>query len=133
VDAQLRAEDWPVRLAQAIEDARCRPFAWGTHDCATWAFGVAARLRGDQAPKWAGTYKTDAGAVRRLKREGLALEDMGSAILGASLPSPLMAWRGDVVFADGAYGVCIGTHIAQVTKEGLTMKPLAAAEKAWRV
>ena len=133
MDAQLRVDNWPVRLAEAIEEARERPFAWGSHDCATWAFAVAARLRGDPRPKWIGSYKTELGAMRRLKREGLGLEDMGTVILGPALPTPLKAQRGDVVFAAGAYGVCIGAKIVQIARDGLTMRPLADVEKAWRV
>ncbi len=133
MDAQLRTQDWPVRLADAIEEARERPFAWGRHDCATWAFSVAARLRDAPPPSWVGRYTTRRGAARVLRRHGLALEDMGTAILGEPLTYPLHAQRGDVVFAEGAYGICIGTHIAQIAPEGLTMKPLSAAERAWRV
>ena len=133
MDAQLRAEDWPERLADAIAKARLQPFAWGTHDCATWAFAVAARLRNDPPPEWVGTYKTELGAARRLKKAGLTLQDLGTAILGAPRIWPLMAQRGDVVFAGGAYGVCIGAHIAQVGPDGLVMKPLALAEQAWKV
>jgi hypothetical protein len=133
VDAQLRAQDWPVRLAQAIEDARTRPFAWGTHDCATWAFSVAASLRGEAPPKWIGTYDDEEGAMRRLAKARCKLSRLGLRMLGKPLASPLLAWRGDVVWSGGAYGVCIGTHIAQVGPEGLTLRLLADAETAWRV
>jgi hypothetical protein len=133
VDAQLRAQDWPVRLAQAIEDARTRPFAWGEHDCASWAFTVAAALRDEPTPEWAGTYTDEASAMRKLARAKVKLENLGTAILGEPLASPLLAWRGDVVFAAGAYGISIGAHIVQIGKDGLTMKPITDAEKAWRV
>ena len=133
MDAQLRAEDWPVRLAEAVEEARSRRFAWGEHDCATWAFSVAHRLRDEAPPAWIGTYGGEFGATRALRERGLALEDMGTVILGAPLASPLMAQRGDVVLAGGAYGVCIGSEIAQVGKDGLELRPLTAAERAWRV
>jgi len=128
-----RLQDWPVRLAQAIEEARDRSFAWGTHDCAGWAFTVAFSLRGKPKPGWVGTYKTKAAAMRKLKASGVALEDIGTELLGPPLEITLMAGRGDVAFAGGAYGVCIGTHIAQITADGLTFRPMADAEKAWRV
>lgn len=134
MDTQLtRVEAWPVRLAQAIEEARLAPFVWGAHDCATWAFSVAASLRGEARPRWIGRYRTRVGAARVLRREGLRLEDVGTAILGEPLASPLMAHRGDVVFARGAYGVCIGQDVAHPGPEGLVMTRLAVADRAWRV
>jgi hypothetical protein len=133
MDAQLRVERWPIILAEAIEDARLRPFAWGTHDCATWAFSVAAALRGQPVPAWVGTYDTKTAAGRRMREAGTTLRKLGTAILGEPLSSPLLAWRGDVVFASGAYGICIGRDIAQVGAEGLVLSPLTVAERAWRV
>ena len=131
--AALRLDRWPVILAEAIEEARVRPFSWGTHDCATWAFTVAFALRGEAPPEWAGTYKTEIGAARKLKRHGLALDDLGTAILGQPLASPLMAQRGDVVFVEGAYGVCVGREIAVTGRDGLKLRSMSSALKAWRV
>lgn len=133
MDAQLRAQDWPVSLAEAVEEARERPFAWGSHDCASWAFSVAHRLRGEPPPLWVATYSTEIGAARKLKKAGLTLEDMGAAILGPPLIYPMHAQRGDVVFAHGAYGVCIGTHVAQVGPSGLVLQPMRDIDRAWRV
>lgn len=133
MDAELRAEDWPVRLAEAVEEARCTPFAWGTHDCASWAFSVALRLRGEPPPPWLGTYSSEIGAYRALRAHGLALEDMGTSILGPPMASPLMAQRGDVVFAGGAYGIVVGADILQIGPEGLVARPVTDAVRAWRV
>ena len=44
-----RPADWPERLAEELRDARTRAFAWGTHDCFTWAAGVVQRLGGPAA------------------------------------------------------------------------------------
>jgi hypothetical protein len=32
-----RREDWPSRLAAALEEARDKPFKWGSHDCGLFA------------------------------------------------------------------------------------------------
>lgn len=133
MDAPVRVQNWPVLLAQEIEAAREKPFAWGTHDCAAWAFSVAARLRGEPRPAWVGRYRTRIGSLRALTRAGVTLEGMGTAILGPQLDTPLFAQRGDVVFAGGAYGVCIGQDVAHVTECGLIIAPLQLAERAWRV
>lgn len=133
MDAPVRVERWPVLLAEAVEDARLRPFAWGSHDCASWAFTVAARLRGEPAPKWLGRYRTRIGARRVLRRAGVALEDIGTAVLGMPLATPLIAQRGDVVFQQGAYGICIGIDVAQPGPDGLTLSPIDGLGRAWRV
>lgn len=132
-DQLTRVEQWPTLLAEAIEAARTTPFSWGTHDCATWAFTVAAKLRGTEEPEWLGRYTTRAGAARALKSAGVTLEQMGTEILGDPLASPLLAQRGDVVFAGGAYGICVGRDIAQIAESGLVFVPLGAAQLAWRV
>lgn len=131
--AAVRLDRWPVILAKEIDAARSRPFAWGMHDCVTWAFTVAFALRGEPGPEWAGTYRTEIGAKRKLRRHGLELQDLGAAVLGRPLDGPLTAWRGDLTFVEGAYGVCIGQDIAVVGLTGLELRPLSSAAVAWRV
>lgn len=130
----MRLDGWDVRLAEEIEAARDKPFVYGEHDCLTWAFKVRAALTGtDESVIWAWRYKTELGAARLLKREGLDhLIDVGMALLGKPLPSVLFAQRGDIVFRE-AYGVCIGAQALYVGPEGLRALPLETADFAWRV
>lgn len=132
-----RNEGWERRLADAIEAARARPFAWGVHDCATWAADVRRAITGDDlADAWRGRYRTAAGAARLLRRLGFgSLIEAATARLGPPLPSVLMARRGDVLADPGAraLGVCVGAWGLFLTPDGLTERPLADCAMAWSV
>lgn len=129
-----RTSGWDVRLAREIEAARHRPFAWGVHDCATWAFDVAARLTGQpsSAEAWRGRYDSDFGARRVMRELGWrSLGEMGVALLGEPV-APVMAQRGDIVLGE-AFGVCAGAFWHAPGPEGLERRRLRDARMAWRV
>ncbi|WP_235866844.1 DUF6950 family protein [Salibaculum griseiflavum] len=125
-------------LADRLEAAHAEPFAWGTHDCATWAFDLRRDLTGgaDVAAEWRGRYRTALGALRVMRRLGWSdLKAMGRDLLGAPLATPLLARRGDLVLggADPAFGVCAGARAAFLSPGGLVRLPLSSCALAWRV
>lgn len=143
---------WELRLASAVEAARGRPFQWGQHDCAIWAFDLRRDLTGgdDVAGLWRGQYRTAAGAQRVMRRLGWqTIEAMGRALLGDPLPSISFAQRGDIVLANinintnartgtgndfgGGFGVCLGALAAGIAPDGLILIPIAATTLAWRI
>jgi hypothetical protein len=133
----VRVPHWEQLFAAAITDARTRPFAWGQHDCATWAFDLRRDLTGgpDHAALWRGRYRTPLGCQRVLRRLGWhRLEDGVRALLGEPLPDPRLAQRGDIVLGGEpeAFGVCIGARAAFVAPEGLVTLPLSSCRLAWR-
>lgn len=114
------------------------PFSWGSHDCATWAFGIRRDLTGgeDIAALWRGCYRTALGAHRVMKRLGWdSLEAAGRDLLGMPLPSVLQAKRGDLVLGgtDPAFGVCVGAKVAFVAPDGLVFISFSDCSLAWRV
>jgi len=130
--------DRQTRLFLALEAARGRPFAWGRHDCATWAFDLHRALTGstDHAGLWRGRYRTAGGARRVMRRLGWAdLEAMGRDLLGPPLDGVLLAQRGDLVLGGDpeAFGVCVGAQAIFVSPDGLCELPLSACHLAWRV
>lgn len=134
----VRLEGWEVRLFDAVEAARARPFEWGHHDCATWAFDVRRSLVGgdDLAGLWRGRYRTALGAQRVMRKLGWSdIEAMGRSLLGDPLASVLMAQRGDMLLsgADPAFGVCVGARGAFVGPDGLAFVPLGQCLMAWSV
>ncbi len=136
----MRLAGWEAALAAAVEDARARPFEWGVHDCATWAFDVRRALTGqDAAAAWRGRYSTAKGALRTLRLVlGAATHaEAATAILGAPLASPRQAQRGDIVLVemgDGdSFGVCLGAKAAFLGPQGLEFLPVAGCTHAWRV
>lgn len=131
-----RIEGWEARLAEEIEAARGKPFVWGQHDCATWAFDVRRALTGqDAAAAWRGRYSSAKGAVRtlRLVLRAASHAEAATAILGPPLAHPLSAQRGDIVLADDAFGVCAGADCAFLAPEGFAFRPITEIDLAWRV
>ena len=137
VARSARLSGWELRLAEAIETARDRPFRWGRHDCAIWAFDLRRDLTGcfDVAALWRGRYTTERGAVRVMRRLGWqSLEAAGRDLLGEPLPSIHLAQRGDMVLANTGlgFGVCLGARAGGIAPEGLVLVPLATCALAWR-
>jgi len=131
-----RLEDWTRRLAEYIEAARGKPFAWGSHDCATFAFDWVRRATGsDPVSELWGTYDSEFGAGRILAPHG-GIEGFATARLGERCPAA-QAQRGDIVAvateSGPALGVCVGVRAAFVSPQGLAFLPLDKCEGAWRV
>jgi len=99
MQALTRFERWPLLLDQAIEAARQRPFAWGTHDCCSFAAGVVHALTGHDAfaqfTASFGVYTDERGALRALAAAG-GVAAIATGQLGDPVPVP-QARRGDVV------------------------------------
>lgn len=132
-----RIPHWEQLFAAAIAEAHTRHFAWGSHDCATWAFDLRRDLTAgpDHAALWRGRYTTPLGAVRVMRRLGWSsLEEGARALLGAPRDTVLLAQRGDLVLGGDpeAFGVCLGAHASFVGPDGLTYLPLSACRLAWR-
>ena len=133
-----RVEHWERLLAAAIDTARTKPFAWGTHDCPTFAFETRTALTDgdDTAALWRGRYSTALGGQRVMRRLGwTSLEKMGRALLGAPRTTVLLAGRGDIVLADSGlgFGICTGVSAVGMAPEGLVTVPLTSCRLAWAV
>lgn len=133
-----RIPHWERHLASALDAARTQPFTWGHHDCATWAFDLRRDLTGgeDVAARWRGHYSTAFGAARVMRHLGwFDLEVMGRDLLGAPLPTPRLAQRGDILLGGcpEAYGLCAGARGAFLAPLGLTFLPLSDCRLAWRI
>jgi len=134
-----RKPDWETRLAAYLDPLRLRAFAWGQHDCCTFAAGAVEAMTGvDPMPEFRGHYSTLRGSVRALRSVGRG--DLASTLdakfeaVAASL-----AQRGDIVMSSGLLGVCFGAFLIAVgregDREGLIRIDRAAwtAPRAWRV
>ena len=116
-----RRPDWPELLAEAIEERRARPFAWGGQDCCLFAADIVATLTGvDHAEKFRG-YSSAREAQNVLSDVG-GLERLISSLIGPAV-HPSAAGRGDVVLADldhgATLGICLGLHCAFPGPDGL--------------
>ncbi len=134
-----RKPDWEVRLADFLEPLRARPFAWGEHDCCTFAAGAVQAMTGvDPMPEFRGRYSTPRGSARALRR-------FGAGTLAATLDSKFeatdagLAQRGDIIMSGGLLGICFGPFLIAVgsegDREGLIRidRPAWVEARAWRV
>lgn len=125
-----------------ISARRSTPFAWGVHDCATFAADwVLQRTGNDPLADLRGVGLQPLARMRLLHRAGgyvkAASDRLGNAQPGA------FARRGDVVLlrtghrghrmAHRAFGVCVGTHAVTTGMYGLVFMPVTEVEAAWRV
>jgi hypothetical protein len=135
-DFLRRFPDWPKRLAEAVEAARARPFAWGSHDCLLFAADVVRAMTGkDLAAHGRGQYDSDVSALRLIHNYG-GMVPLVSKSLGDPVPV-LRAHRGDVVMYRSelgpSLGVCLGAQCAFTGPTGLVFKQRKECELAWRV
>ncbi|MDG3040432.1 DUF6950 family protein [Roseicyclus marinus] len=134
-----RVADWDLRLVAAIEDARSRPFAWGRHDCLTWAFDVRSAITGQPslAEMWRGRYRTEGGALRLIKKLGhVDLQTGLKSELGAPLLSPKLAQRGDIAITHDKFpvvAIVVGAVATAPGPDGAQTFPLREAAMAWRI
>lgn len=132
-----RTENWPEKLLEQVDLARSAPFAWGAHDCCTFAADCVLAMTGvDPMERFRGRYSSAAGAVKAGAKAGHAtLADLWSAALPEI--SPALAGRGDVVMflsVEGlAIGVVTGHQAAAAGPDGLAWAPMDLWLRAWRV
>lgn len=125
-----RVSDWEMRLSAYIADKREEPFAWGRHDCCTFAAGAVEAITGqDPMPEFRGRYDTALGSVRIL--EGKKLEEVLDDKF-AEVPISF-AQRGDLAMLDGCVGVVSGDYGWFVAEDGLERVKRPLWDKAWRV
>lgn len=134
-----RREDWPSRLAAALEEARDKPFKWGSHDCGLFAADcVLAMTDTDPAALYRGQYVDEAGARDTLWLiSGGGLRAAWTKALGPAMNNVKMARRGDVALVEiggvEAAGIVAGSRVACLSEVGLAMVPAHRIVAAWSV
>lgn len=133
--AHMRVAGWECAFDAVINKGRSQQFAWGTHDCITFAADcVLAQTGVDLIGSLRGTYCSVRGARSVLRRLGfVTVLDAVAANLGCPLPNASYARRGDILTDGKALGVCVGSAGAFLAPSGLTFLPLSACAQAWRV
>lgn len=132
-----RLPGWPELLAACLQAVATTPFAWGRHDCCTFAGDAVQAIRGaDPMADLRGAYKSQRSAAKVLKAEG-GLPAAVSRRLGEP-KAPLLAQRGDVVLftmqgTGPALGVCTGSSFCAPGPQGLVVLGMQAALAAWSV
>jgi hypothetical protein len=134
-----RREDWPSRLAAALEAARDKPFRWGEHDCGLFAGDCVLAMTGvDPVALYRGQYTDEDGArATMLALTGGGLRAVWNAALGQAMTNVRFAKRGDVVLVEvgdvEATGIVAGSRVACLSVAGLVMVPPHRIVAAWSV
>jgi hypothetical protein len=140
----IRYDDWQARLGAHIKAALQRPFSWGEFDCCTFACdGILAMTGVDPMVDLRGKYGTPIEAARALKVfSGAGLEQAAARIadiLSSPETAPMLARRGDCIFARTSHGPALGLVSLNGREglfagaSGLTAIPLRNCLRAWSV
>lgn len=131
---------WEQRLDDYIASIAGKPHAYGSHDCMLLCAGVAEAVTGKDFSKGhRGKYRSQTGAVRHLRRNGV---DSPEALLDTLFePVPIgFAQRGDLALTPpndesgwSLPGVVVGDVALCVAPCGLVAEPRARWLKAWKV
>jgi hypothetical protein len=132
-----RRSDWTLLLEVYIDRHRTTPFAWGAHDCVSFAAQWVELAREDLSPlaDLGLTHASAWEAVRAMAGRSLleAVNDWGQLTPIA----PSFARRGDIALVDcedrQCLSVCVGEAAAAPGVTGLVLVPMTAARAAWRV
>lgn len=132
-----RYSDWDIRMFEFFKHRRNIPYNPGKNDCALLCADHIMAITGiDLAREWRGMYGSEEEYNKILEAAG-GLDALVTSVLGESVPR-LLARRGDILLAkfknNDSLGVCLGSTIAFLTKEGLDMTySRRLAIKGWRV
>lgn len=119
----MRLDGWEARLDALIEAARERPFAWGTHDCVTFALDDLATLTA--ARLWTVDWDSAAAAGRAILRAG-GLAAPWTDRLGPPSDNWRTIRRGDVALVEGVSSAAGATALGRETMTVCTGESLCA-------
>lgn len=131
----MRPQGWEIRLSAEVEAAQARPWAWGDHDCATFAWRCARAVADGPTrwDSWFGMHSSEDAAAALIAHGGGLVAMMGEE----GRVAPKMAQRGDVVAIREGTQVCLGIRegagIWVAANVGLALRPARLALAAWRV
>lgn len=130
----MRTLTWQTDFWAYIESMRTRPFAWGTHDCVTFARGAIEAIS-DRRIELAIDWHTAIEAEARLASLG-GLQATTTRYLGAPMNWACLSC-GDVVLADWSLGdgLCVhdGAQLLAPGPSGLRRVPWSTARLGWRI
>ena len=133
----MKTDGWQVRLRAHLDAQAGKTFSLGRNDCGSFAGEAIEAMTGvNPHAAVAGRYKTMRGALRVLRKLGYEDHVAYAAALLDEI-EPAYAAYGDIAAVPGegglALGLVTGTHIAVRAPEGLTVVPLTAAVRVFRV
>lgn len=135
--------NWESKLNDYIDSCRNRSFQWGKFDCVRFADGAFASQYGmnlfphsdyddfesscSGMMKYCNTIKIEKAVDQFLTRKDIHLLQRGDL----ALFNPKFSFGGDSV--GGSLGVCCGTMISGVGRNGLEFMPTGEAMIGWSI
>lgn len=138
----IRLPDWEIRLHDYLVATATAVFGYDHSrnpehlDCCVFASGAVEALTGqDPIPEFRGRYSTEFGAQRALLKYGAGTLE---ATLDAKFEERGVAFarRGDLVFSQGAVGLCLGAtgrFLTEADGGGFHDVPRAEWAKSWSI
>jgi len=128
----MRNKDWGAALSAYLAGRDRTPHRWGPNDCASFCADAGIGMGCDDLLAGLRGYKTERGALLKLRRAGIA--DLETLCRNRLPEVPVgMAWRGDVALtaADGPFGGALalfdGAHLVGPGRDHLERVPRALA------
>lgn len=120
-----------MTLHEYIRANRARRFRYGRHDCALFAAGWVIASGGPDLTLGI-TYASLTDGLAQLRARGFSDH---VAVAAAHLPAVpvLRARAGDLAEIDGALGIVTGETVAVLARNGVGVRPLTDARRAFRV
>lgn len=133
-----RLPDWDRRLARVTEKHLRLAGEWGVSDCLMTAMDAVEAVTGfDPAARVRGTYSTEQGAAKLLRRRKVDTVEQMLAKMFPTLPSAFSALRGDVVVVERngvlSAGYVCEYEVAVKTETGLAFVGITEIRKAFQV
>lgn len=133
----LKTLGWETRLTAYLRECSASAFRPGTLDCGMFTAGAVEVMTNTSVTEGL-NYQTIEAGMKAMRERGFADHVEYAASLFPELSSPLFAQRGDIVSledAEGnpALGVVQGEAVYVMGLEGLGMRPLTDAKRAFRV
>ena len=131
-----RFTDWPSRLNLYLKEVQERipekGLKYGEFDCCIFIADAVVVMTGvDLFKKYRRRYKTKIGASRILKRMG-GLRKALASVLGQECHKAMVC-QGDIVYLDGACGICFGHYCLFLHDSGFSKIPTAKIDCGFHV
>lgn len=128
-----RISEWESVYNYLMKSSRVFVFEWGKNDCILWSMMIVEAITGkDYTSKHRGKYRDKKSADAYLKKLGKSLDKIVDAKFKRI--KAIEAGRGDLVFYQGAVGICDGLYSFFMKEPGgLVPIKTVKCSAAWRV
>lgn len=119
-----------TKFFDVVASKQALPFVWGSNDCALFVAAIYLEMTGiDLGADVRGTYETEYDGMRKI----ISMGGWEAILTGRGfikLPNKNFVKRGDVVVAENALGIWMGTHAIFA---GNIVRPMQSITEAYKL